>query len=40
MCAVWLDAEERMAEECLAWKHKTFKAWPENVNFSWKFDPL
>ena len=34
------DAEERMAEERLAWKHKNVPAWPKNITFLWNFGPL
>ena len=27
------DVEERVAEECLAWKHKNVPAWPKDANF-------
>ena len=34
------DAEERMAEERLAWKHKNVPAWAKNVMLLWDFGPL
>ena len=34
------DAEERVAEERLAWKHKNVPVWTKNVIFLWDFGRL
>ena len=34
------DAEERVAEERLAWKHKNMPAWTKNIMYIWDFGRL
>ena len=34
------DVEERVAEKCLAWKHKNDPARPKDTNFLRNFGPL
>ena len=34
------DAEERFAEERLAWNDKNVPAWPKNIIVLWNFVPL